>query len=332
MIDIKDNLKTWRKEEGKFCIATIIRTWRSAPRKEGAAMLVREDGLMTGSVSGGCVEGDVIREAQQVLQGGEAKKLSYGVVDEDAWSVGLSCGGQIDLWLEPVDPSEAIWDEWLEKIESDQGCILVTRLEHPGEKFLFNPDRPSTLPADLQEACNAAYRQHKTQIAGDYFLNVFPSRSRMIIIGAAHISLDLIGLAHKFNFETIVIDPRGIFTQNERMDPKPDQVYQAWPADILPKLKPDANTYVVVLTHDPKIDDQALQMVLSKQVEVAYVGALGSRKTHAKRTARLREAGLDEEQIQKISAPVGLPINARDPSEIALSIMAQVIFVKNRYL
>ena len=167
-------------------------------------------------------------------------------------------------------------------------------------------------------------------MADGYFLNVFSAKSRLIIIGAAHVSLDLIRLAHMYYFETIVIDPRGIFTNDNRFNIKPDQKYKEWPAEVLPSLKLDADTYVVVLTHDPKIDDQALKIALDS--EVAYVGALGSRKTHAKRTVRLKESGLSDEQIERIHGPVGVNINARQPAEIALSIMAQIIEVKNQFL
>jgi len=332
MVDVLKDFEAWLNDGSPFALATVIKTWRSAPRSEGAAMMVSRDGNMIGSVSGGCVESIVVTEAQQLLNGGQSKRLSFGVSDEDAWSVGLSCGGQIDVWLEAVSDSP-LWRQLIALIQSNEGCVLITGLEEKEEiTTIYAHDRieGNSDNESLLKSCQNAYNQHKTQIVNGYFLNVFPAKSRLIIIGAAHVSLDLIRLAHMHHFETLVIDPRGIFTNENRFNIKPDQIFKEWPAEVLPSLGLDADTYVVVLTHDPKIDDQALQIVLNS--EAAYIGALGSRKTHAKRTARLKEAGLSEEQIDRIHGPVGVSINARQPSEIALSIMAQIIEVKNKFL
>lgn len=332
MVDILKDFEEWLQLGKPFVLATVIKTWRSAPRSEGAAMMVSGDGTMIGSVSGGCVESAVVKEAQQLLNGGQSKRLSFGVSDEDAWSVGLSCGGQIDVWLEAVSDGP-LWRKLIALIQSNEGCVLITGLEKKEEiTAIYTHDRieGNSDNESLLKSCQDAYNQHKTQIVNEYFLNVFPAKNRLIIIGAAHVSLDLIRLAHMHHFETLVIDPRGIFTNENRFNIKPDQIFKEWPAEVLPSLRLDADTYVVVLTHDPKIDDQALQIVLNS--EAAYIGALGSRKTHAKRTARLKEAGLSEEQIDRIHGPVGVSINARQPAEIALSIMAQIIEVKNQFL
>ena len=333
MVDILNEFESWLFEGVPFAMATVIKTWRSAPRQEGAAMLVSSQGTMVGSVSGGCVESSVVKAAQQMLQDHQpAKRLSYGVTDEDAWSVGLSCGGQIEIWLETISEAD-IWKELIKHIRSGTGCVLVSGLEEK-ENFktihLGSSQENHMEDEDLTQLVKQAYKHHKTQIAEGYFLNVFPAKSRLIMIGAAHVTLDLVQLAKLYHFETIVIDPRGIFTKEERFEITPDQLITDWPAEVLPDMKLDADTYVVVLTHDPKIDDQALQIVLD--ANVAYLGALGSRKTHAKRTIRLKEAGVPEEQIERIYGPVGLSINARQPAEIALSIMAQIIGVKNQYL
>lgn len=332
MVDILDDLESRLDAEAPFALATVIKTWRSAPRSEGASMIVSNEGALTGSVSGGCVESTVVREAQQLLQTeGIARRLSFGVTDEDAWSVGLSCGGQIDVWLEAVK-DRGIWKNLVKLIRSNQGCVLVSGLEDKeNEKFIYSGDNSDSQQDEgLLEISRQAYTQHKTQISEGYFFNVFPAKSRLIIIGAAHVTLDLVQLARMHNFETIVIDPRGIFSSEERFELKPDQLITDWPAEVLPGLSLDADSYVVVLTHDPKIDDQALKIVLDS--EAAYVGALGSRKTHAKRTIRLKETGISDEQIDRIYGPVGLDINARQPVEIALSIMAQIIAVKNQHL
>ncbi len=333
MVDILNDLESWLHRQVPFALATVIKTWRSAPRSEGATMIIAADGTMKGSVSGGCVESSVVKEAQLMLQGDyQSKRLSFGVSDEDAWSVGLSCGGAIEVWLEQVSHPD-VWTRLIAMVKSNQGCVLVTGLQE-GKPFkaLYTMHQllGDEMDQELQVTCEQAYTQHKTQISEGYFLHVFPAKSRLIIIGAAHVSLDLIRLAKMYQFETIVIDPRGIFTQEQRFEVTPDQLFTDWPEQVLPGIKLDADTYVVVLTHDPKIDDQALRLVLA--AGVAYVGALGSRKTHAKRTIRLKESGVPEEQIEQIYGPVGLDINARHPSEIALSIMAQIIGIKNQYL
>lgn len=331
MVDILNDFESWLSSGKPFALATVIKTWRSAPRSEGAAMMVSANGTMIGSVSGGCVESTVIKEALQLLKSGGSKRLSFGVSDEDAWSVGLSCGGQIDVWLEVVSDN-AVWRKLIALIQSNEGCVLITGLEPKEGRAIYTSDgiEGDQGYENLLNTCQIAYFQHKTQVTDGYFINVFPSKCRLVIIGAAHVSLDLIWLAHMHHFETIVVDPRGIFTNENRFNIKPDQMFKEWPAEVLPTLKLDADTYVVVLTHDPKIDDQALQIVLGS--DVAYVGALGSRKTHAKRAVRLKEAGLSEEQIDRIHGPVGVSINARQPAEIALSIMAQIIEVKNQFL
>ena len=332
MVDIINEFEQWLNGDKEFALATVIRTWRSAPRTEGASMMVSKDGTMIGSVSGGCVESAVVKEAQQLLEDGAiGKRLAFGVSNEDAWSVGLSCGGKIEIWLQVIR-DESPWRGIVEDVRSGQGMVLISGLEEKEgtNVVLKEGNAEEQLADDLLKASGLAYTQHKTQVWENYFLNVFPARSRLIMIGAAHVTLDLLKLAKIYDFETIVIDPRGIFTNDERFEYRPDQLYTDWPAEILPELKLDADSYVVVLTHDPKIDDQALKIVL--ETDVAYIGALGSRKTHAKRMTRLKDSGVSVEQIERIYGPVGLSINARQPSEIALSIMAQIIGVKNQYL
>jgi len=162
-----------------------------------------------------------------------------------------------------------------------------------------------------------------------YFVQVFPRRSQMLIIGAAHISVDLVDLASGFGFETVIIDPRGAFTNKTQFTTPADQVFEKYPEEVLGSFELDAYTFAVVLTHDPKIDDNALQILLRS--EVAYIGALGSKKTHAKRVARLESSGFSEEEVSRIHAPIGMDIRAKTPKEIALSIMGEIIRVKNEF-
>ncbi|MCB0565376.1 MAG: XdhC family protein [Phaeodactylibacter sp.] len=344
MKELLPYLLDWTDKGHEFAVATVIQTWGSSPRPVGSTMLVSKDMEMAGSVSGGCVEGAVIREALPLIENGAAKRLAFGVADEDAWAVGLSCGGKIQVFTERFlafdsrPEEQAAWDLLKNKLENNQPCVLISRLED-GQGFhqAVLPDG-STAGQPLGEGLKAealrAYRERKSQHVewegSSYFLQVFPSRSQMLIIGAAHITADLIQLGHLYDFETIVIDPRGVFAHKSQFPQAPDQLIDKYPAEVLNDFTLDAYTYAVVLSHDPKIDDNALHILLPS--DIAYIGALGSKKTHAKRVKRLQEAGFSDEAIGRIHAPIGLDINAKTPKEIALAIMGEIIKVKNAYL
>lgn len=343
MLDIFKEINDWTEKGKPFALATVTNTWGSAPRLVGSSMAISDDMEIVGSVSGGCVEGDVAKEALEVLRQGEPKLLHYGVTDEDAWAVGLSCGGKIDVLVSP-SPSQLeepaavlIWESLKETVAGDQGGVLLSRVQGTKAPLLYVfPDGKAigrTVDKELVDEALRAYRERKHQMIelGDnaYFAQVFQPRSKMIIIGAAHISVDLVDLAHQFNFETIIIDPRGLFSNKTQFTTPPSRMHEDWPAEILPTYTLDPYTYAVVLTHDPKIDDQALHLFLRS--EVSYIGALGGRKTAGKRKDRLREAGFSETEIDRIHGPVGIDINAKRPKEIALSIMAEIIREKNKY-
>lgn len=340
MLDIFSGIENWVQSNKKFALATVVDTWRSAPRMAGSAMAVSENMEIIGSVSGGCIEGAVIKEALQVIKDGSPKILKFGVSNEDAWTVGLSCGGKITVFVERFMATEAsqqgVWQALQQKVSNNQASVLVSKMSaFQSNHLLVMPNGDTTgnwQDAELTAIAQKAGQEHRNEIiehqGEQFFVQDFPQKTRMVIVGSAHISLDLIDLANKFNFETIVIDPRKIFTEETRYLSKPTQLHQAWPQEILPDIPLDHDTYAVLLTHDPKIDDQALHLLLKS--EVAYVGCLGSRKTHAKRVKRLEEAGMSNEAIARIHAPVGVAINAKTPQEIALSVMAQVIEVKNR--
>ncbi|MCB9296024.1 MAG: XdhC family protein [Lewinellaceae bacterium] len=344
MKELLPYLQEWTNKNHEFAIATVIQTWGSSPRPVGSTMLVTKDTEMAGSVSGGCVEGAVIREAMPLIKEGKAKRLAFGVADEDAWAVGLSCGGKIQVFTERFlafdeRPKErAAWALLREKLEGNQPCILVSRLEDgQGWHSVILPDGTAAgqpVAEALKAEALRAYRERKSQSVERegtaYFLQVFPSRSQMLIIGAAHITADLIQLGHLYDFETIVIDPRGVFAHKSQFPQAPDQLLDKYPAEVLNDFTLDAYTYAVVLSHDPKIDDNALHILLPS--DIAYIGALGSKKTHAKRVARLKAAGFSDEAIARIHAPIGLDINAKTPKEIALAIMGEIIKVKNAYL
>ncbi|MBI2505829.1 MAG: XdhC family protein [Candidatus Latescibacteria bacterium] len=338
MQDIWDELLQWTSAGRPLALARVIQTWGSSPRGVGAAMIVGEDLQVAGSVSGGCIEGAVIEEALQVLKTGVPRKVSYGVEDEKAWSVGLSCGGQVTVFVERhlANAAPAVWQALQEAVQQNQPTILLTQLEPAVEPHLLvYPDGRlggawGQGQGEAVAAALEAYSQRLNQvveIAGkQVFVQVFPRRDRLLIIGAVHITIPLVAFARTLDFETTVVDPRQVFATPERFALPPHHLVSQWPGQALSAWEFDDDTYAVLLTHDPKIDDEALHILLRQPV--AYIGALGSRKTHAKRCERLREAGFGQEEITRIKGPAGLDIGARTPAEIALSIMAQITAVR----
>ena len=336
--------KDWISKNKPFAIATVIKTWGSSPRPVGSAMIISNEMEMAGSVSGGCVEGAVVKSALPLIENKIGQQLNYGVADEEAWEVGLSCGGKIQVFAEQFlafderPEEQAIWKEFQLCLENNKGCVLMTRLQDgETQHLLILPDENvvgKEVNNEIVQAGLKAFSERKNQIieydGTSWFAQVFPRKSQMIIIGAAHITVDLVQLANMYGFETIVIDPRGIFSNNTQFTLPPDKIFEQYPSEVLGNYKLDAYTYAVVLSHDPKIDDNALHILLHS--EVGYIGALGSRKTQAKRVARLEAAGFSEEEIGKIHSPVGVDIKAKTPKEIALSIMGEVIQVKNEFL
>lgn len=344
MKEIFSTIKDWSANDKTFALATVIKTWGSSPRPIGSCMLIGSDGSMAGSVSGGCVEGAVVRAAIPLLETGNGEVLKFGITDDEAWAVGLSCGGKIEVYVErflAFDErvgEKKIWRQLEESIEKNKGCILVSRLlEGETQHYLVEATGNvigMPLSEKLQNAALQSYQERKNQVVEEedtnYFIQVFPPKSQLLAIGAAHITVDLVNLAQQFGFETVVIDPRGAFANKTTFTKQPDQIFEKYPSEVLPDFTLDAYTYVTVLSHDPKIDDNALHILLKSNA--AYIGALGSRRTHAKRVARLEEAGFSKEEIERIDAPIGVDINGKTTKEIALSIMAGIIKVKNTFL
>jgi xanthine dehydrogenase accessory factor len=364
MQELLNKINQFIDNNQKFATATVTNTWGSAPRPIGSMMLIGEDGTMSGSVSGGCVEGAVVRLAGEVLRENTPKLVNFGVSDDEAWAVGLSCGGSIEVFIEPflAFSEPKMWDILRGCLDENKGAILLTKLnDRVNEHQLIlangaiinselinaksiNLNKNELINANNSELINVnflinsaleTYQQRKTkklETANNdkWFAQVFPPKNQLIIIGAAHITVDLVHLAHYFGFETTVIDPRGIFSYKTDFSTPPHNLYVDWPAEVLPELTLDAYTYAVLLTHDPKIDDQALHLLLRSNV--AYIGALGSKKTHEKRLKRLAEAGFTEGECAKINAPVGVNINAKSAREIAVSIIGALIKAKNEYL
>ncbi len=340
MREYLQEMDRWLEAGKPFSAVTVISTWGSAPRPVGTTMFVGPAMEMLGSVSGGCVEGTLLRESEATTAGSAGKQLRFGVSDDDAWSVGLTCGGTIEVFLEqfPGYKDAGFWQTLRQCLAENKSCVWATRLDEGAHGYaLLQPEEQgtaSTMAPELTEHAMRAWRERKSQIVtvGDarWFLRVFPRKLQLFVIGAAHASAELVHLGHYFGFETIVIDPREVFAQNTHFTTAPDRIFKDYPAEVLPDFPLDEYTFAVVMAHDPKIDDQALHLLLRSRV--AYIGALSSKASNEKRRERILSAGFSEEDFKRIHAPVGLPIKSRTAQEIALSIMAQIVAVKNQYL
>lgn len=330
MNEVFSIIEDWLSKGKQMAVATVTGTWGSSPRPVGSVLLVSEDGDMAGSVSGGCVENSVVKAALNVLKSGVPKQLHYGISNDEAWEVGLMCGGKLDVFVEPF-PAGETREQMLTALRENRGGVLLSRMDAESsvqQFFSSDPDQWSMLNGQL---AFKAWTERKSQIieteGANWFARVLPRKHQLFIIGAAHIAVELVQLAKLFDFEAIVIDPRRVFVEKTQFPETPHQMIVSWPAEVLPDFELDAYTYAVLLTHDPKIDDQALQLLLKSNI--GYIGALGSKRTHEKRVTRLREAGVDEAAIARIHAPVGLNIGAKGAREIALSIIAEMIRFKN---
>jgi LAO/AO transport system ATPase len=317
-------LRRWRAAGRGVALATVVKTWGSSPRPEGSHLAVEAGGAFVGSVSGGCIEGAVIGEAQAAIADGQPRLLEFGVSDERAWEVGLACGGRVQVFVERAD------DELIERLLAERAAkraaTVVTRLAD-GTQALVAGDEVSgelALTEAQREEVRRRLRSDKSGTLessdGTLFARCYSQAPRMVIVGAVHITQALAPMAAMAGFEVVVIDPRRAFATAERLPGV--TVTTEWPDEALARIGLDAQTAVVTLSHDPKLDDPAL--IAALQSPCFYIGALGSSRTHAKRVARLTEAGLAD-ALPRIRAPVGLDLGGRSPAEIAVSVLAQVI-------
>ncbi|QFY60221.1 XdhC family protein [Rhizobium grahamii] len=311
--------EAWKKVGRDVAIATVIETWGSAPRPVGSHLVIDGEGNFEGSVSGGCVEGAVIAEALDVIADRAAKTLEFGVADETAWRVGLSCGGRIRVYLESLSFDIERLNDCRDRREA---VALITSLDD-GKAFIA-AEGQEIAPA-LRATLDGAFRSGKSalvEVEGkSFFLNVYLPPPEIVVIGAVHISQVLAPMAKLAGFDIRIIDPRTAFATPDRF---PDvELVADWPIDVLKERPLDRYTALVAVTHDPKIDDFAIAEAL--RAGCLYVGALGSRKTHASRLERLRAEGFDDAVLAGIHAPIGLNIGASNPAEIAVAILADVI-------
>jgi xanthine dehydrogenase accessory factor len=348
MTNVIDDAELWARQGERVAVATVVGTRRSAPRPLGTKMAIGEGGAISGAVSGGCVEGAVVEEAERIMHGGAPKLIRYGFSDEEAWDVGLQCGGEIDVWIESYDPTassrsadgpDALTAEYAGLQRSGGRGALVTLMEGqtPGAKLLVLADgtvRGSLGTAALDEAAaghagqllwgETSVLRHEGTDA--FFVDVTGPPPRLFIFGAVDYAAALCSVARVTGWTPFVIDPRTRFAQAARF-PDAEQVVGAWPAKAFEALGGiDQATAIVVLTHDPKLDDAALGAALAS--DAGYIGAMGSRNAQASRRERLVQSGFGDEQLERICAPVGLDLGAVTAHETALSIMAEIVAMR----
>ena len=316
---IPEQALAWHRAGLGAALATVIETWGSAPRRVGSQLAINGRGEIVGSVSGGCVEGAVIVEAQEAIKKGDVLELEFGVSDDDAFAVGLACGGTIRILVEPI--GAALSEEILAQLVAARAAR-----------------EPVAYVADLDSGARALQRDgFDTRFAMDrsgferetrQFVAIQNPPLRLIIVGAVHIAQALVPMAQMAGYDPLVIDPRESFAAQARF---PDvEISNEWPSDTVEATGLDARTALVLLTHDPKLDDPVLHHALTS--DVAYIGALGSKRTQAKRLERLQDAGFTSEQCALIHGPIGLDIGASSPSEIAISIIAEMTQVLRKGL
>ena len=309
MREVLDDVRRMLAAGDNVALATVVDTRRSAPRPLGSRLALSSSGEMVGSVSGGCVESDVALRAEEVLAGGPPLLLRYGISDDDAFDVGLPCGGEIEVFVQPADVDEL--DRVEAALQSGRRLSVTTTLTGDGAGAKLYGDG---------EAHSAAVRSDEST-----FVEHYAPAPVMMVFGAVDTAQALCRMAKLVGFHTIVSDARGKFATRERL-PDADEIVVGWPAMAYDLHAPDEATYVVVLTHDARFDEPALGPALRSSTP--YIGALGSRRAQDARRRRLLNAGYSEDEIGRIRGPLGLDIGAVTPAETAVSILAVVLAVR----
>lgn len=310
--DIPEVALDWHRAGKGAVLATVVQTWGSAPRPVGSQLAVSGTGEIQGSVSGGCVEGAVIVEALEAVEDGKSRLLTFGVSDDEAFAVGLACGGTIRVLVEPVGQavSEEVLADLVDKRAARTPVGYVVNTGTWERKLVGREDYPERFRGD-----RSGFEEDEQT-----FVAVHNPPLRMVVVGAVHIAQALVPMARLAGYDPLIIDPRGAFAQEHRFPG--EDIREDYPDEVLPDYGLDTRTAVVTLSHDPKIDDPAIEAAIAS--ECFYLGSLGSTRTHAKRVDRLKARGYSDDQIARIHAPVGLDIGSKSPAEIAISVMAQI--------
>jgi xanthine dehydrogenase accessory factor len=350
MKELLETLAGWERDGVAVGRAVVVRTFGSAPRPEGAVLLYADDGRIAGSVSGGCVEGAAAEEIQRARASGNARVIRYGISDEQAWDVGLACGGTIDVLVEPA-ASPVVIDAARRSVGArGRGSAVITPLPADSPPGASGPHPPGNgappetelvvtdeglligslgvpeLDAALVAAATEALRRglSRTVELGDrsLFIEVFPVRPRLVMVGGVEVARSLTRLARELGFETVVVDGRSAFATPERF-PDVDRLIVGWPDEVADEIDLGPNDAVAVLSHDVKFDEPAIVEALRRGCR--YVGAVGSRKTQADRHERLLAAGVSPADLARLRGPVGLDLGGRAPAETALAILAEIV-------
>jgi xanthine dehydrogenase accessory factor len=344
--DVLNDIMKWWQAGETFGLATVVRTFRSAPREPGAALAVSDGGEVVGSVSGGCVEGAVYELCGEVMQQRQAVLQTYGVSDDDAFAVGLTCGGILDIFVEPI--SRELFPELGDlaaAVEREDPVAVATVIEGPGaigaRRVIYADGTASgtlsagdRLDAAVDDDARGMLAQGQTGVRrygehgerrGDelaVFVNSFAPPPRMMVFGAIDFAAAVARVGKFLGYRVTVCDARGVFATPARFRDA-DEVIVEWPHRYLEGASVDERTVICVLTHDPKFDVPLLEVAL--RTSAGYIGAMGSRRTHEDRLARLREAGLTDAELARLRSPIGLDLGARTPEETAVSIAAELI-------
>ena len=320
MREILPELDRWRARGDRIALARVVATRRSAPRPVGAKLIVSETGELAGSVSGGCVESEVVEAAREVLAGGEPRLLTFGITDDMALGVGLPCGGEIDVWID--EPDNELLGTLADVARDERRAVFFVDLDDASQRLV--PEGDNDVADELiRSGHSKVVELHGRRV----FADVFGPPPRLFVYGAVDTADALCAAAKAIGWRTIVADARGRFATRERL-PNADEILVAWPEDALERIAPDHTTAILVLTHDDKFDLPLLTGALA--TEAYYIGALGSRRNQERRRERLLEAGLDEAELERISGPAGLDIGAHTPAETAVSMLAEIMAVRAR--
>lgn len=331
MQELLETYDAWRAQGHGVGRAVVVRTYGSAPRQAGSSLLVADDGRMVGSVSGGCVEGAAAEAVLDARKTGRPTVVHFGISDDLAWSVGLTCGGTLDVLIEPEVPDAVVAAARAQSTGGVPGMGTTLVVDLPPSRDVDGKPLAETTPAPtderpLDQLRAEALAAGRSQVArvGDrtLFIEAFPIRPRLVIVGATEIARALVGLAGALGYERVVIDARTAFATRERF-PDVERLMTDWPDEAFDAIALGPNDAVAILSHDPKFDEPAILDAFRRGVR--YVGAIGSRKTQAERRQRLRDAGLSDAQLTQLHGPIGLDLGGREPAETALAILAEIV-------
>lgn len=333
MRELLSTIDAWRAEGREFGRAVLIRVFGNGPRPEGATLLVADDGAIAGSVSGGCVEGAAAEEIGRARRDGCSRVVRFGISDEQAWGVGLACGSTIDVLIEPT-----LRPEVEDAARAASGAAIAIPLPadapaedgHPHQIAVAPMAKPVAIVGDLEAAAAALADRGRsgTVTLGEqqYFIETFAPPQRLVVFGAVQAAIPLVRMARELGYRTSVADARASFVARERF-PEADDVLVGWPDEVAAQLGLSPDDAVVVMSHDPKLDEPAI--VAAMRAGCRYVGAMGSRRTQQGRRERLLAAGLSEADLDRLRGPIGLDLGGREPAEMALAILAEIVAQRN---